>query len=198
MSYNDAMSSVAFIIPGFYHSPNETKYQMIAQYFQEKNIKTVVVDIPWKRKVMTDYVNYFKQVYLNNKADENYILGFSYGAVVSFISSPEVKPDLQILCSLSPYFAEDLPNIPQSWKKAIGKRRVKDFKQYSGINISHLVHCETIILFGSEEGSEVRACNDRVSQNLEGKKRKIVLKGVKHDIADARYQQAIQDIIKSL
>ena len=123
------MNKIAFIIPGYVESKKSNPaYAKIAGYFREKGMRTVIVNIDWRYKVMSDYVKQFKETYA--KCDINgaevYFLGFSYGAMIAFISSTELKPKIQILCSLSPYFKEDLPHIPTWWKKYVGKKRMAD------------------------------------------------------------------------
>lgn len=98
------MNKVAFIVPGYSELTSEEKYQKIAGYFKEANMTPVMVDIDWKRKIMSDYVQEFLIKYQQKKAEENIFWGFSFGAMICFITSSRVKVDIQILCSLSPFF----------------------------------------------------------------------------------------------
>ena len=50
---------IAFILPGSTENTKKEKYQKIAGYFKKVGIEPIMVDIDWKRKTMTDYVNQF-------------------------------------------------------------------------------------------------------------------------------------------
>lgn len=87
------MKKVAFVIPGFKHSPDRKIYKNVIAEFNKKGVKTVPVKITWNFKTLTDWVKEFLQVYEKNKGNENILFGFSYGAMIAFIASTKIKPD---------------------------------------------------------------------------------------------------------
>ncbi len=191
-------NKIAFIIPGFTEDSKEKKYQDIARMFQKRGIKPIIVGIDWKRKVMSDYVAQFLKEAEKCDAKEIYILGFSFGAVISFISSQKINPKTQILCSLSPYFKEDLPHIRARWKNFMGKKRIADFEcNFSAKKIAKSTKCKTYLLAGTEEGIEVERrfkATGKEIKNCES----IKVHGSKHDISNPEYLNEISKIIKTL
>lgn len=193
------MSKIAFIIPGYSESKkNNPAYYKIAGYFKQKNIKPIIVDIDWKYKTMSDYIKQFKKIYSKNKKEaEVYFLGFSYGAMVSFISSAELKPKVQILCSLSPYFKEDLPYIKEWWKRYMGQGRLADFQRISFNALAKNVSSKTIILAGNKEGKEVDRRVRDASKKIKNSKLTII-PNAKHKIEQVEYLAEIRKVISNL
>ncbi len=189
----------AFIIPGFSESEkNNPAYRKIAGFFKKKDIRPVIVDIEWKRKTMSEYVRQFQKIYLEkNQGAEIYFFGFSYGAMIAFISSVEVKPKMQVLCSLSPFFREDFPRIREWWKKYIGKKRLKDFRHISFDALADKIVSDTIILAGNKEGSEVD-CRAKDAHKKIKNSRLIIIQNAKHAIQQDEYLAEVKKIISEL
>ena len=188
---------IAFIVPGFGFSGKEKEYQKIAGFFKSKNIEPIVVRINWKRRTFFQYVEEARGQIASRsaKGDELYLLGFSFGAMITFVLSPELKCKKQILCSLSPYFEEDMPQIKKWWRNMLGKKKTAEFEKLSFAEIAKKIDCQTIILYGNREGIEVeRRANDAARKIRNSKL--FVLDGVKHEIADERYLIEIENIIK--
>ena len=146
------MKMIAFILPGFKHSPYRKIYKEVMKLFRARNIDTFPVNVDWKYKTISQNVQEFLRVYDKVNVDKKYVFGFSYGAVISFLASTKVKPTAQILCSLSPYFKEDLPSIFKSWKKGIGKRRLENFSKLTASKLCSQIKAETFLLYGKKEG----------------------------------------------
>lgn len=141
---------VAFIIPGYNEPTNLFRYRKIAKFFKSKGIKVIQVNLNWKYKVMSDYINEFRDVFKENKGRENIFFGFSFGAFVSFASAIELKPKIIVLCSISPYFVEDLKIFPKSWKKR-EKRRLLDMKIFEFNKMVKKIKCKTYLFVGEKE-----------------------------------------------
>lgn len=193
------MSKIAFIIPGFGCPTKNKEYQEIAKYFKKKQYKPVLIEIDWKRNTHTRYVEQFNEQYYQHvkKNDEVCILGFSFGAMTSFIASAELNPTLQILCSISPYFKEDMPHIRNWWKTFFGKKRCEVFENLSFDQVAKRTKCKTILIAGDSEGIEL-------ARRVKDAKKKIknselfILEGVKHNIADDRYLKKIKEVIENV
>lgn len=193
------MKKIAFIIPGYGFSGKEREYQKIAEFFRQHKIKPVIVEIDWKRRTMSQYVRqfedqYFKHAYIGS---EIYFLGFSYGAMVACIASARLKPKNQILCSLSPYFKEDMPSIKKWWRSMTGKRRIEEFENLSFAKLAKSISARTILLAGDKEGVEVEKRTKDASRKITGSEL-FFLNGVKHDISDKRYLEKIKSVIEKL
>lgn len=191
-------NKVAFIIPGFGESSKFKKYKDIAKTFEEKDINPIILNIPWKKKVMSDYVDFFLSEYFKIEAKEVYTLGFSFGAMISFITSTKVNINTQILCSLSPYFKEDLSVIRKWWLKGVGKHRVENFHQYSYKELSSKVKAQTFLFVGAKETKEILHTDKTIFSLLNCKKSLTLVENAKHDIGDKKYLESINEIIASI
>ena len=190
------MDKVVYIIPGFGESNKQRAYKQIASYFKSKGIKPISVDnIKWKYNTMSDYVTQLMKRYKPN--GETYILGFSYGAMLAFIASVKIKPKMQILCSLSPYFKEDLSHIPNTWKLYAGIKRINDHKNCSFNQLAKKTECKTTLLVGSKELKPVLRRANEAHKKLKNSKL-IIIEGAKHKIAQKEYQKALKKIISNL
>lgn len=190
------MNKVAYIIPGFTESNKQVPYKKIASYFRSNDIKPIPVDISWKYKTLSDYIEQFFRIYKKNNGNEAYLLGFSYGAMISFVASTKIKPKVQILCSLSPWFKEYLPYMKRYYKMQ-GKRRLEDHKNYSFGELSKNITSKTILLVGDSEIKEciriVKDANKKIKNS-----ELIMIKNGKHIIAQKEYQDTLEEIISNL
>lgn len=189
---------VAYIIPGYKHSVERKIYQDVIDAFNSKSVETIPVNVKWKYHTISQNTKDFLKDVSNVKADKIIYFGFSYGALISFLASIKAKPDIQILCSLSPYFNEDLPNLFKSWKRHIGKRRLEDFKTMNANFLSSLIKSETYLLYGTKEGKFIEGRAKNTFSNLSCKKYLIAVSGAKHDIGDKNYFKEIKKIIYKL
>ncbi|MFI5265598.1 MAG: hypothetical protein ACHQT7_02540, partial [Candidatus Levyibacteriota bacterium] len=99
---------VIFIIPGFRQSTTSTAYKEIAKVLKSEGYHPILVKIPWKGSTISSSTEYFLKRFNKIDAKKKYILGFSYGAMIAFLAATKVKTTGLILCSMSPYFKEDL------------------------------------------------------------------------------------------
>ena len=189
---------VIYIIPGFKHSPQRKEYQTIAEFFKTKNFDVILVKIDWKYKTVLQWVEQFLTKYYKNENKKKYFFGFSYGAVISFVASTKVDVDTQILCSLSPYFNEDLSGLFKSWRRMIGKRRIEHFKELRMADLAPLVKTETFLLYGTHEGKFIETRAKDTYEKLKCKKSLISVDGSKHDISNPEYVKQIEKVISSL
>lgn len=192
------MKKIVYIIPGFKHSPLKKAYQDIARLFEERNFEVVLVKIDWKYKTINDWETQFLKDNYKEENPENYIFGFSYGAVISFLISTQKNINTQILCSLSPYFKEDLSSVPKSWKKQIGRRRVESFENIEMSSIAPKIKSKTYLLFGTKEHKSVQSRANDTFKRLQTEKYLIPVKGSKHDIANPEYLKEIGKVINQL
>jgi len=192
------MKKVLYIIPGFNDKSTLKPYKEIEKYFQDFGFEVFPIEITWKNKTMTNYVEeFFSQFNKYGKNNEVYLLGFSYGAMISLIASSKTKIKMQFLCSLSPYFKEDLPNIPNWWKKYLGLKRMKDFEKLSFNNIAKNISAETILFAGTNEGVEVERRVKDANKKIKNSQLFLIEKA-KHDISQDIYLEKIKEVIKMI
>lgn len=187
------MEKIAYIIPGLGENPRKRCYKEIASSFKKKNIDVVGVRMPWKRHVMSDYIDYFLNEYYK-EGKETYLLGFSFGAYISFVASSKISPQLQFLCSLSPYFKEDLHLIRPSWTHYWGKRRMEDYKNFSFSNIAKDISCRTLLIVGDQEGPEILRRAQDAHKKISNSKL-VIMENVRHNIGDQKYINTVKGLI---
>ncbi len=188
-----------FIIPGFKEKIAQKQYRALQKLFAAKGFMVRLVPIVWERTVMSDWIAQFHDAYRAHRGEKNVVLGFSFGAMIALIAAKELKPDELILCSLSPYFSEDLPTIPDRWKRFIGKRRTEDFGRYAMKSAVKDVSGETTVFIGSVEQKKFPQLAKRCASAARALGTSvIVVEGAEHDIGDVRYRKALDQEISEV
>ena len=186
------MKKVAFIVPGFFQSTSEEPYQTIGGLFREKGFTVIFVDIHWKNRQIADYVDQFRSSFSKNRGELNVFFGFSLGGTAALLASPEFRPDALYLCSMAPYFKEDISVISEEDRVVMGKRRWDDIKDCSFDSAAKNISCPVTIFFGGNEKEFVKR---RVQLAEEKIKHVTVIEipDVGHKISDERYLASIKN-----
>lgn len=192
------MSKAFFIIPGLTHQANEPQYRWLKNHVASMGYQPKLVPITWKRRTMSDYVQEFQTYFDEHRLEENHVLGFSFGAMIAFISAPKTRPEQLYLCSLSPYFSEDLPGLVQKEKRYMGKRRLQDFKHHRSHEIAKNIDCTTVIFCGEQEGSRFPDLKKRCQEvvNLIKTSTFVEPQNAPHQISFPSYVTALKAHIK--
>lgn len=181
-----------FIIPGFKEKISDPQYVALRRAFMRKGFDVHVVPIVWDRRVMTDWVVQFEKYFFEHRGAKNAVLGFSFGAMIALVTAQRARPDALVLCSLSPYFAEDLSMIPERWRRFIGKRRTEDFARYSMKQTVKGISIPAQVFIGGAEQQKFRLLAARCARAATVLGCPVtVIDGVKHDIGDVRYRDAL-------
>jgi len=191
------MKKVAFLIPGFFDTTELLGYQEITKKLKSEGFEVVNANITWKFKTISDYIAEFIKIYTESKGNYNLVLGFSFGAMIAYLSAEQLNPDKLYLCSLSPYFKEDFNDPKANYEKYIGKKRLKDFKNYSFDEYIKRLHCEITLFLGDSEIPEVVSRVELARSKLKGAKF-IGIKNVDHDISKNNYFEAINNEIGAI
>lgn len=188
-----AMKKKIFIIPGFRTQATDDEYAWLISYSKENGFDPIVVPVKWSRTTVTRNIEDFILFYERHKAQESYVLGFSYGAVIALLSANRIKANLFLLCSLSPAFKEDLLPIDISLQKYIGKNRYDDLSKYSAVKAATQLVSKTFIFFGEKEALVYPKLLKRCQQtaHLAKKASLIKVKDAGHQINHISYKTAI-------
>lgn len=192
------MGKVFFIIPGFKSQVTDDVYTWLVSHLTMLGYAVKGVPVNWGYKTVTqnaaEFLNYFNQ----HKSNHNYILGFSYGAVIALLTAENTECDALYLCSLSPDFKEDIDMIPPWLKTYIGINRYTDISTRSGVALAKKLVTPTTVFYGETEGGEFPQLKVRCEETVRYTKnaKLVVVKNARHDISEPEYQSAIKLTIR--
>jgi pimeloyl-ACP methyl ester carboxylesterase len=186
-----------FILPGFKEQASDTQYSWLVSYIENSGWHTIEVPITWNQRTLSQNAEDFIKFYDNHKTEQNQILGFSYGAVITLLTAEVLRSDHIYLCSLSPDFKEDIGDMSPWIRKYIGKRRYEDALTRSATNIARNLSIPTTIFYGEIEGNEYPSLKRRCEETATLAKRAklIVVPNTSHRIDFLTYQKAIIDAL---
>lgn len=189
-----------FIIPGYRQTPQQKAYQAIAVILAQNGYEPIPVTIPWKNTTISENTECFLKAYRKVRTKKKYILGFSFGAMIAFLASTKVDVDGLILCSLSPYFNEDLPKVKKHALSPIQADRYEDFSNlHCGTLAKQLKAKQVLMVYGSKEARMLkRRVHDAFEKISTDEKLLLPVKYVDHAIGDRRYLQKIQQVARTL
>jgi len=124
------MKKRLYIIPGFGETTRDKPYKDIQKNAKNKGYEVVPISLSWSRHTMSDWIIEARKKVLEYGDNNSSILGFSFGAFIAIELSKEFSFKKIFVCSLSPYYSEDLKFIPKVAINWLGKKRVADFKRY--------------------------------------------------------------------
>ncbi len=185
-----------FIIPGFRHKPTDKAYKTIANILKSEGYFPIPVTIPWKQTTISENTEYFLKKYKKIETKKKYILGFSFGAMIAFLASTKVKTSGLILCSLSPYFKEDMTKL--RFNKT--SNRNKDFTTLNFSRLAKLVKSKRILmLYGTQETKAlIHRTKDAFHKVVSKHKHLIPIQKTEHNIGDKRYLNTIHQATREL
>jgi esterase/lipase len=145
---------------------------------------------------MSDYVEEFLGQLSHKKNDEVHLFGFSLGAMIAVIAADKIKPKGLLLCSLSPYFKEDLKYVKKSWRDYMGKNRMSDFKNFSFQDLVGKINYKIVLVVGGREDKTLIKKAKNTHKKVKNSELFIIDAG--HDISNKNYKNKIFEISKSL
>lgn len=186
----------AYLIPGWGEDLKDRDYQAVLDVYKNAGYKAELISVDWNYKTIDDYVDEVRKKISKKDLRDSLLSGFSWGAMIALVLAAEYQsPKKLLLFSLSPYFAEDLPRLKKSWIDGVGKARLKAFKNLPMEPLAKKVNCPTLIFAGTQEGAELEHRVKEAHRLVTGSKL-FMLDGVKHDVADRRYVEALRKELK--
>jgi len=175
-------------------------FQWLVKFLENKKIKVIKTPIQWKNKTLSENSNEFIGFFNKHKTEENYILGFSYGAVITLLTASKTKPEKIYLCSLSPDFIEDRDVMIPRQKKYIGKKRFADTATRSGIDLAKNLKIPTVVFYGEKEGKDYLQLKKRCQETVQlaQNAKLIVVKNSPHKIDFPEYIEEIEQELSEI
>jgi pimeloyl-ACP methyl ester carboxylesterase len=194
------LKKTIFIIPGFGHTPSQKGYRAMSKVLKKEGYFPIAIKIPWKKRTLSENAAYFLKKYNKIRRKEKHILGFSYGAMIALIASTKADVSGLILCSLSPYFKEDIDTMQKTHASPMQKNRLQDFsKLHCGRLSQHIKAQQIHMLYGmKEEKSLIYRVQETYQQIPSRHKYLIPIQKTDHDIANKRYLESIHLSAKQL
>lgn len=191
---------VIFIIPGFRQSPTNTAYKKLAKILKNEGHYPVLVKIPWKGSTISSSSEYFLKIFNKIEADKKYILGFSYGAMIAFLTATKVRTSGLILCSLSPYFKEDISRIKNRGASSLMRERYEDFSRLHCEKLAKKIKTKQVVmLYGTLESRNLIRRVTETFGKIEGKNKKLMsIRKTDHNIGDKKYLYSIHVATQTL
>jgi len=188
-----------FIIPGFKMKASDKAFSVLINHLAQEGYSVIKVPVDWRYKTLSINAEEFRTFFDANKAEVNYVLGFSYGAVIAFITANKLMPRKVFLCSLSPTFSEDNA-WEKKWIKYIGKRRYEDSLTRSSLQIAKDLQIPTVIFCGEKEAIKYPALFKRCREVSEAsaKSKLVMVKNAPHRIDFPEYVSAIKKELGAL
>ena len=172
-----------FIIPGHRQLPTNKAYKEIVKFLKKEGYHPIIVSLSWRNNGFLDNTEYFLKKYKKVNREKKYILGFSFGAMVAFLASTKVDVSGLILCSLSPYFKEDLESSSLHFADLVKQIKAK----------------QILMVYGTkEERTLIRRVRKAYADMPLENKYLYTIKGIDHTIGNKKYLQTIHQAAKFL
>jgi pimeloyl-ACP methyl ester carboxylesterase len=185
------MQKKIYIIPGFGENKKDKPYLELIKFFESKNFEVIFYEPKWSRNTIEKWLNDFEEVLKNDTADNSMVFGFSFGALIAVLSTKTHKFSKLILCSLSPYFSDNIKLLPALAEKYLGKRRMIAFEKQ---DFPKDIKIPVIFLVGSKEKELFPNDSKKYYDLWQGSKKFILVSDAEHDISNQNYISAIKSL----
>lgn len=184
-------------LPGGGSSRANYPYDKILRKVQRRGHKTTFCPITWRGTNIHDWVEEVRPTYRQHDPAQTILVGFSFGAMTALLLTAECPPAGLILCSLSPYFAEDLPFIPARWVRRLNPRRRAAFEKLHFSDYGTQIACPTRLVTASLETEWLQQRTRAVRDSIPGA-HILIAQGVGHEPAAWPYVQTLDKTFDSL
>ncbi len=186
------MKKTVFILPGYRQRPTNKAYKELARMLKIEGYSPILMNIPWQTSSFLQNTDYFVSQYKKIRREKKYILGFSFGAMLAFVASTKVSSQGLILCSLSPYFKEDLPKDLLDYYEDFSKIRCQTLAK-------KLKAKQVLMLYGTREAPKLKKRVSLAYNQISKKNKSLIsVSKTEHNIGDRRYLRTIRLATKEL
>jgi pimeloyl-ACP methyl ester carboxylesterase len=191
----------AIIIPGFQHrvvsGRGSRTYQPLLADLRKAGYEPLPITVTWQRHTFDDWLPEVLAQLKGIDASNTLLIGFSYGAMLSMVAATHHAFGRVFLCSLSPYFAEDVPRLKKSWLDMAGHRRISVFETVSFEDVVQNYKARQTTVFAGEVEMERRKAPLLAERGLAAGAQLpnahfVPVPGAGHDISYPTYAAAIK------
>lgn len=156
-------------IPGKGTSRANYPYDKILRKIQRRGHNTQFCHMNWPRSaVVGDWLDQARPAYAQCDPSQTIVVGFSIGAMLAFLLAAQQPPAGLVLCSVSPYFAEDLSLVPMRWIRQLTPERHASFKKLYFDDVAPAITCPTRLVIGGREPDWAQQRTQKASAALPG------------------------------
>ena len=167
---------------------------------QKDGFRVVPIAISWGGSTIADNTEFFLKKYaekldkLNISSKDVYLLGFSYGALIAFLAATKISVKGLILCSLSPFFKEDLPKLLPKNSSTLQVIRYQAFASLHSKKLAQKLKAKSVcMLYGEKESATLIERSKKTFRAISAKKKYLfAIQKTYHAISDKKYINAIQ------
>lgn len=201
IKYDSSMSksNLALIIPGMNQTCSYPGYDSIGAFYQSCGITPVYVNINWKAVGIKNLTA--ASVQLQNMLKDSfpeshfYLFGFSFGAVISLKLSQLIKPEQELLCSMTPAFAEDRIHQIFPFRQILSI--ITDYSK-NGLSYSASERTCVIFLYGDHDSFLINKAIINYRKSFFKCNETLMVPDARHDISSHSYLVTIQQIVQRI
>lgn len=190
------MPKTALLIPGFKRQFTSPSYVAARQLIKACGYKTIAVPVVWNNRVLSQQASDVWK-FAKKYPQPDLLLGFSLGAMLALITEPDIQPKQLFLCSLSPYWQEDVKSLKKSWLRVIGKRRMADFSTLNNRYFAERVRAKTTLFVGERETPRLVKRVHQTNSHIAGSTL-VTIPRCEHKISSPEYLAALQFALEVL
>ncbi len=187
------MNRKAFLIPGVGQSTDIEPYCRIGEMLERRGIEPIGVPVDWGRPGLQELIA-DTTGFIVAEGPPCVIIGFSLGAVCGLHAASVTEPTHAVLCSLSPFFAEDRSDSPW-WINRYGRRRVYPGFPKPEYPVVPSGATDLVFITGAREWWIISRRLQRARNRRFGGTQ-LVAPGAPHDISHPSYLATVQRVIE--
>lgn len=135
------------VIPGFGEDSTDAPYHTLKKNLEGK-FRVTMHTPKWNYSTPSMWLHELSKTLDVVDTSNMTVIAFSLGAYIALLASQKHKFKKIILCSLSPFFREQMQYMPKTARAFLGKRRVADFNTHP---LPKTVSPAPIFLFGAKD-----------------------------------------------
>lgn len=181
------METVLFVPPYGENDPGKLKSTL--SLIEKKGYSVKLIEIDWRATVDV-WVHQLKAASIVLDSKKKIYAGFSFGAITCLVAAASCNPAQLWLMSLSPYFAEDVPEHSVERAAYVRENRLEHVTSLRFGPLASKITCPTTLFVGADESEGSRGRTTEAHRAIPGS-RLIVVPGTKHDLYTPNYQRAL-------
>lgn len=137
------------VIPGFGESRSDAEYKTLEKKLKATSAVVVKFYNPiWDRRTIKHWLSDFEKEFSVNNLGDTILVGFSMGSLIALMLAEKFNFKKVLLASLSPYFKNNIKDIPAEASNFFGKNRMAAFSE---LRRPEKIKCKSIFLFGDQD-----------------------------------------------